>query len=72
MDAMLFHTCQDNELGDGTHITEAFFESLKLKNSTPLFEHGQSNFTQLGTTMLLYNLKVKYGMSDTNFSAMLR
>ena len=71
MYAMLFHTFQDNYLGDDTRIAEAFFESLKSKNSTTLFEFDQSKSTQLGTTMLLYNLKAKYGMSDTNLSAML-
>ena len=72
MDAMLFHTFQDNELGGDAHITEAFFESLQMINFTPLFEPGQSKSTQLGTTILPYNLKVKYGMLDANILAMSR
>ena len=74
MDEMLFHTFEYNDLGDGaqSHIIQAFLESLKSKNSTPFFEPSQSKSTQLGTTMLFYNLKEKYGMHDTNFSMMLR
>ena len=29
MDAMLFHTFQDNDIGDDAHIIESLFESLK-------------------------------------------
>ena len=71
MNEMLFHTFQDNDLGIDAHIIEAFFKLLKLDNTAPLFELGWSKYTQLGTTMLLYNMKEKYGMS-TCFSAMLR
>ena len=74
MDEMLFHTFQYNDLGDGaqSHIIEAFLEILKSKNSTPFFEPSQSKSTQLGTTMLLYYLKVIYGMHDACFSTTLR
>ena len=41
MDAMFFHTFQDNDLGDGARITEAIFEIVKTENYTPLFELGR-------------------------------
>ena len=47
-------------------------ESLKMTNSTTLYERGRSKSTPLWITMLVYNLKAKYGMSDMNFSMMLR
>ena len=37
MDAMLLHTFQENELNDGAHITEEFFESIKSNSNTPFF-----------------------------------
>ena len=45
MDAMLFDTFQDNDIGDGARTTEAFFEILEMTNSTPLFEPGRSKST---------------------------
>ena len=48
----------DDQLGDDAHIADTFFESLKFGSTTPLFgPGGQPKFTQLGTTMLLYNMK---------------
>ena len=38
MDAMLFHTILDNELGDNACITKPFFQILKIENSTIFFE----------------------------------
>ena len=40
MDAMLLHTFQEIELGYDAHITNNFFESLKLASTTPLFGPG--------------------------------
>ena len=57
----------ENELGDGICIVDTFFESLKSASTAPLFGHGLSSSTQLGRTMLLYNLKVIYGMLDVHF-----
>ena len=44
MDAMLFHTFQDNELGDDAHIIDTFFQILKLDSTTPLFGPVQSKY----------------------------
>jgi hypothetical protein len=71
MEGMLLHAFQQNELGDDVDIVDTFFESLKSASTTPLFGHG-SRSTQLGTTMLLYNLKAMYGMSDVCFLTLLR
>ena len=68
---MLLHTFQQNKHGDVIDIVDAFFEILKFASTTSLFGHG-SRYSQLGTTMLLYNLKVMYGMPDTCFSSFLR
>jgi hypothetical protein len=62
MEGMLLNAFQQDELGDDAHIINTFFKSLKSASTTPLFGHG-SRSTQLGTTMLLYNLKAMYGMS---------
>ena len=72
MDAMLLHTFQDNEMRDDTHITEAFFESVKSNSNTLLFGPSWSKYTQLGTIMLLYNLKAMCGMSNACFTTLLR
>jgi hypothetical protein len=72
METMLLDAFQNDELGDDAHITDTFFESLKSASTTPLFGPSQSKSTQLGTTMLLYNLKEKFGMSNTCFSTILR
>ena len=58
----------DDQLGDDAHIADTFFESLKFASTTPLFEpSGQSKSTQLGTTMLLYKFKAKFGLSNACF-----
>ena len=67
MGGMLLDAFQKNELGDDVDIDDTFFENLKYPSTTPLFGHGPLRSTQLGTTMLLYNLKVKYGMSNVCF-----
>lgn len=67
MKAMLLDAFQQNELGNNVHIVDTFFESLKFDSTTPGFGHG-SRSTQLGTIMLLYNLKVIHGMSNMSFS----
>jgi hypothetical protein len=68
---MLLHAFQQNELGDGVDILDTFFESLKSTYTSPLFGH-ESRSNQLGTTMLLFNLKAMYDMSDACFSALLK
>ena len=70
MEAMLLDAFQNDELGDDAHINDTFFESLKYASTTPLF--SQSKSTQLGTTMLLQNLKALFGMSNTCFLTLLR
>jgi hypothetical protein len=59
MEAMFLDAFQNDELGDDAHITNTLFKSLKSASTTPLFGPSQSKSTQLGTTMLLYNLKEK-------------
>ena len=74
METMLLDAFQnDDQLGDDAHIADTFFESLNFASTTPLFTpSGQSNSTQLGTTMLLYNLEKKFGLSNACFSKLLR
>ena len=73
METMLLDAFQNNELGDDAHITNTFFEILKSTFTTPLFGHGsQSKSTQMSKMMLLYNLKSKFGLSNSCFSAILR
>jgi hypothetical protein len=72
MDIILLDSLKNDDLGDDAHITNTFFESLKYASTTPLFGPSQSKSTQLGTTMLLYNLKVNFGMSNPCFLAILR
>jgi hypothetical protein len=65
MEGMLLHAFQQNELGDDIDVIDTFFESLKYASTTPLFGRVQrSRSTQLGTKVLLYNLKAMYGMLD--------
>jgi hypothetical protein len=72
METMLLRAFQNDDLGDDAHVTDTFFEILKSTSTTPLFGPSWSKSTQLGTTMLLYNLKVNFGMSNASFSAILR
>ena len=74
METMLLDAFQnDDQLGDDAHFTDTFFESLKVSSTTPLFGPGsQSKYTQLGTTMLLYNLKEKFDFLNACFSEILR
>ena len=74
METILLDAFQnDDQLGDDAHITNTFFESLKFASTTPLFgPGGQSKSTQLGTAMLLYNLKVNFGLSNACFSEIFR
>ena len=73
METMLLDAFQnDDQLGDDAHIADTFFESLKFASNTPLFgPSGQSNSTQLGTMMLLYNLKANFGLWNACFSEIL-
>ena len=74
METMLLDAFQnDDQLGDDAHIADTFFKSFKFASTTPLFgPGGQSKSTQLGTTMLLYNLKENFGLSNVCFSEILR
>jgi len=68
METMLLDAFQNDELGDDAHINDTIFESLKYASTTPLFgPSAQSKSTQLGTKMLLYNVKEKFGMSNACF-----
>ena len=41
METMLLDAFQnDDQLGDDSHITDTFFESLKFASTTPLFGPG--------------------------------
>jgi hypothetical protein len=63
METMLLDEFHKDELGDDAHIRDTSFESLKSASTTPLFgPSSQSKSTHLGTTMLLYNMKEKFGM----------
>ena len=74
METMLldaFHN--DDQLGNDAHIADAFFKSLKFASTTPLFgPSNQSKSTQLGTMMLLCNLKANFGLSNACFLEFLR
>jgi hypothetical protein len=73
METMLLDAFQNNELEDDAHINDTIFEILKFASTTPLFGPGAwSKSTRLGTTMLLYNMKAKFGMPNACFSAILR
>jgi hypothetical protein len=72
MKIMLLDAFQNDELGDDAHIIDTFFKNLKYASTTPLFGPSRSKSTQLGITMLLYNLKAKFGMSNACFSTILR
>ena len=67
MEWMLLDAFQQNQLGHDVDIDDTLFQILKSTSSTRLFELGTSRSIELGTTMLLYNLKVKNGMSNSNF-----
>ena len=68
MDEMLLDAFQNDELGDDAHITNTLFERLKFASTTPVFGlGGKSKSIQLGTTIFLYNLKAKFGMSNACF-----
>ena len=70
MEGMFLDAFQQNELRDDVDVTDTFFESIKYASTTPLFETSRS--IELGTIMLLYNLKLKNGMPNTCFSKLLR
>jgi hypothetical protein len=74
MEGMLLDAFQQNELGDDVDVIDTFYESLKSCFHHPSIwsSTGSARSTQLGTTMLLYNLKAMYGMSDVCFSTLLR
>lgn len=72
MEGMLLYSFQQNELRDGVDMDDTLFQSLKSASTTFLFELRTSRSVELGTTMLLYNLKVKHGMSNAGFSKLLR
>jgi len=67
----LLHAFQQNELGDDVDIINTFFGILKFVSTTPLFGRG-SRSSQLGTTMLFYNLKAMYGISYMCFLVLLK
>lgn len=72
MEGMLLYILQQNELGDDGDSDDTLFQILKSVFTAPLFELGTSRSLELGTTMLLYNLKVKHGMSNACFLELLR
>ena len=73
METMLLDAFQnDDKLGNDARLVDTFFKSFKFASTTPVFGlGGQSNSTQLGTKMLLYNLKEKFGLSNACFSKIL-
>ena len=72
MDIMLLYAFRNDEQGDDAHIIDTLFESLKSTSTTCLFGLIRSNYTQMGTKLLMHNLKEKFGMSNTHFSKILR
>jgi hypothetical protein len=73
MEKMLVDSFQNDELRDDAQINDTIFESLEYAYTTPLFgPSAQSKYTQLGTTMFLYNVKTNFGMSNACFSRILR
>jgi hypothetical protein len=65
MEGILLDAFHQNELGDDIDVRDTFFESLESSSTTPLFGRVQGLISsQLGTTMLPYYLKERYGMSD--------
>jgi hypothetical protein len=74
MEGMLLDVFQKNKLGDDDDVVDTFYKILKYASTTSLFGPIQeyARYTQLGTTMLLYNLKEMYGMSNVCFSTLLR
>ena len=56
MKGMLLHELWKDEIMDYAHVMDTLFESFMFSSISPLFGHG-SKSTQLGTKMLLYNLK---------------
>jgi len=73
MEEMLLDAFYNDELGDDTHITDTLFENLKFSSTIPLFgPRRKSKSTHLGTTMLMYNLKENFGMSNACFLEILR
>ena len=74
MEKMLLYAFQnDDQLGEDAYIVDTCFESLKFASTTPLFRPGsQSNSTQLGTKMLLYNLNFFFVFSNVCFLEILR
>ena len=73
METMSLDALWNEELGDDAHITDTFFKILKYASTTLLFgPDDQSKSTQLGTMMLLYNLKENFGLLNSCFSTILR
>jgi hypothetical protein len=63
---MLFDAFNNDELGNDANISHNIFESLKSASIIPLFgPSARSKSTQLGTTMLLYNVKENFDISNT-------
>jgi hypothetical protein len=73
MEGMLLYAFRQNVLGDVVDVVDTFFEILKYASTTPLFGRVQgSRYTQIGTIVLLYNLKSMHGMSNACLSTLLR
>ncbi|XP_031742172.1 uncharacterized protein LOC116404095 [Cucumis sativus] len=74
------HTCEDDDVGSVKEMIEVAheeyskdptgFEKLLIDAEKPLYE-GCKKYTKLSTLVKLYNLKVRYGWSDTSFSELL-
>ena len=74
------HTCEDQDVGSVKEMIEVAheeyskdptgFEKLLIDAEKPLYE-GCKKYTKLSTLVKLYNLKVRYGWSDTSFSELL-
>ena len=75
------HTCEENDVGSVKEMIEVAheeyskdpngFEKLLIDAEKPLYE-GCKKYTKLSTLVKLYNLKVRYGWSDTSFSELLK
>ncbi|KAL0543805.1 hypothetical protein IC582_018910 [Cucumis melo] len=74
------HTCEENDVGSLNKMIEVAhkeyskdpngFKKLLIDDEKPLYE-GCKKHTKLSNLVKLYNLKVKYGWSDTSLSELL-
>lgn len=70
LEGMLWNEFEKDEIRNDAHIVETPYKPRNLIPPPLSLDMGQGLRTR--TTMLLYNLKAMYGMSDACLSALLR